>query len=64
MLKMSEIKDWEANVLEKKVQELKLELFNINMQKTTSGIEKPHRIKEIKKDIARLLTVKSAKVSK
>ncbi len=64
MLKMSEIKDWEANVLDKKVQELKVELFNINMQKTTSGIEKPHRIKEIKKDIARLLTVKSAKVSK
>lgn len=64
MLKMSEIKDWEANVLEKKSQELKRELFNINMQKTTSGIEKPHRIKEIKKDIARLLTVKSAKVSK
>lgn len=63
MLKMSEIKDWEASVLEKKVQELKLELFNIKMQKTTSGIEKPHRIKEIKKNIARLLTVKSAKVS-
>ncbi|MCK5882473.1 MAG: 50S ribosomal protein L29 [Bacteriovoracaceae bacterium] len=64
MLKMSEIKDWEGNVLDKKVTELRVELFNINMQKTTSGIEKPHRIKEIKKDIARLLTVKSAKVGR
>jgi ribosomal protein L29 len=30
------------------------------MEKATSGIEKPHGLKVLKKNIARLLTVKSA----
>lgn len=64
MLKMNEIAGWENSAIDKKVEELKVELFNIRMQKTTSGIEKPHVIKQIKKDIARLLTAKNAKSEK
>jgi len=44
--------------LDGKVSDIRRELFNIRMQKTTSGVEKPHRLREAKKDIARLLTVK------
>lgn len=64
MLKMNEVASWENKAIDKKVEELRVELFNMNMQKSTSGIEKPHLIKEIKKDIARLLTAKNAKSEK
>lgn len=61
MLKISEIKDWDSKLIDNKVSELRVELFNMRMQKATSGFEKPHKLKEVKKDIARLLTVKSSK---
>ncbi len=64
MLKMSEIKEWDSAALDKKVDELRTELFNIKMQKTTAGIEKPHMIKDLKKNVARLLTVKNARSEK
>ena len=59
MLKMSEITNWDRQLIESKVSELRGDLFNYRMQKSTSGIEKPHRIREAKRDIARLLTVLS-----
>lgn len=61
MLKMEEIKTWDAKAIDAKVSELRKSLFDYRMQKTVSGLEKPHVIKEAKKNIARLLTVKSAK---
>lgn len=64
MLKMTEIKDWDKKVITSKVSELRAELFSFRMQKATSGLEKPHRIKEIKKDVARLLTALNAKGEK
>ena len=64
MLKMNEIKDWEDKIIDGKVSDIRRELFNIRMQKTTSGVEKPHRLREAKKDIARLLTVKKTRQNK
>lgn len=61
MLKMSEIKDLDKKSLMTKVSELRRELFELGFNKTTSGLEKPHRLKELKKDIARLLTAYNAK---
>lgn len=61
MLKMNEVKDLDAKVLDQKVQECRKELRAITLQKVTSGIEKPHRIKVLKKNVARLLTAKNAK---
>ena len=60
MLKMSEIKDWEGKTIDSKVTELRREIFEMRMQKTTSGVEKPHKFKDIKRDIARLLTAKNS----
>ena len=64
MLKMNEIKDWDKGTITKKIEGLRAELFNYRMQKAASGLEKPHRIKEAKKDIARLMTVLNAKGEK
>jgi large subunit ribosomal protein L29 len=56
-----DIKKLDDKALERKVAELRLDVFQMKMQKTTSGIEKPHLIKEAKKNIARLLTVKTSR---
>lgn len=36
--------------------ELRLELFNLRLQQATARLEKPHRIRELRKDIARSQT--------
>lgn len=61
MLKMNEVNGLDAKVLDQKVVECRKELTAIKVQKVTSGVEKPHRIKVLKRDIARLLTAKNAK---
>ncbi len=61
MLKSSEISNLSAKEINEKVATLKLELFNTKFNKHTTGVEKQHKLKEIKKDIARLLTVKNSK---
>jgi large subunit ribosomal protein L29 len=60
MLKTSEISKLSAKELNEKVSSLKGELFTNKFTKFTTGSEKPHVVKQIKKDIARLLTVKNA----
>ena len=64
MLKMDEIKKLDEKVIKSKIQELRVDLFNYRMQKTTSGIEKPHLIREAKKNIARLLTENQTRQNK
>lgn len=64
MLKFSEVSSWEKDLVKAKVKELRAELFSIRMQKGVSSVEKPHIIKEFKKDIARLLTVLNTKGEK
>lgn len=56
-MKMSEIKDLSKLELEKKFRELGEELFSLQVRKQTGQVEKPHMIKEIKKDRARLATL-------
>ena len=64
MLKMNEIENWDSKLIGDKIDSLRRELFDFNMQKATSRLEKPHMIRVLKKDIARLLTVKNLKSEK
>ncbi len=43
--------------LENKLRELERQLMELNFQKKTAKVEKPHLFKQIKKDIARILTI-------
>jgi large subunit ribosomal protein L29 len=43
--------------IEKKIEELKEELFNLKFQAALGNLEKPSRMREIKKNIARMKTV-------
>jgi ribosomal protein L29 len=61
MLKSSEILKLSDKELTEKVANLKVELFNKKFNKFTTGSDKPHLVKELKKDIARLLTQKNAR---
>jgi len=60
-MKFADVKALDEKQLDSKVSELRRELFELRMQKSTAGVEKPHRFREIKKDIARLLTAKGNK---
>ena len=61
-MKHSELKTMTIEELTKKEQDLRRELFNLRFQKTTGEIENPKRIGAVRKDIARVLTIKSKKM--
>ena len=63
MLKISEISKLEGSAINLKVSELRKELFNLRLQKNTTSVEKSHLLTNLKKDIARLLTVLNSKES-
>ncbi len=53
--------------LEAKVTELKGELFSLRFQNAINQLDNPHKIADVKKDIARVMTVlrqKEAEASK
>ena len=43
--------------LEKKLLELKEELFNLRFQHAVNQLDNPHKMTEVKKDIARVMTI-------
>lgn len=53
----SELRDKNPAELKEHVEELRKELFQLEMQKYTSQLEKPHRIRQVRREIARALTV-------
>ncbi len=55
-MKMNEIKDLTAVELTAKGRELRQELFNLRLQKATSQLEKPARLRVIRRDVARIET--------
>jgi large subunit ribosomal protein L29 len=58
---MEDIKSLDVKWIDALVGVLRKELFEMRMEKASAGIDKPHRKKVIKRDIARLLTAKNAK---
>jgi large subunit ribosomal protein L29 len=63
-MKTAELRDKSADELLKKEQDLRKELFNLRFQKATGEIENPMRIRTLRKDIARVLTVLTEKQHK
>ncbi|MBQ4000004.1 MAG: 50S ribosomal protein L29 [Oscillospiraceae bacterium] len=60
-MKPSEIRALSDKELVEKLDELKSELFNLRFQHAINQLDNPVRIKEVKRDIARTLTVIRAK---
>jgi large subunit ribosomal protein L29 len=56
-MKASEIRDMNPDEMHRKVTDLKEELFNLRFQHEIGQLENPQRIKQTKRDIARLKTI-------
>ncbi len=56
-MKAKEIREMSSEELEKKLAELKNELFNLRFQHAINQLDNPHKIADVKKDIARVMTV-------
>ena len=56
-MKASELRKNSVDELQKKLKELKAELFNLRFQNAVNQLENPMRIRIVKKDIARILTI-------
>ncbi len=56
-MKNSEIRKLTTEEINKKIDECKEELFNLRMKQATGSLEKPSRIKELRKLVARLKTI-------
>ena len=56
-MKVKALRDLSTAELEKKVVDLKEELFNLRFQMATGQLEHPMKIKEIRKDIAKAKTI-------
>ena len=56
-MKAKEIREMSSEELENKLKELKNELFNLRFQLAINQLDNPHRISDVKKDIARVMTV-------
>ncbi len=56
-MKVSEIRKLKNEEIETKVKETKKELLNLRIKNATGSLEKPSKIRELKKDVARMLTI-------
>ena len=56
-----ELRSMSADELNAKLKELKEELFNLRFQHAINQLDNPQRIVEVKKNIARVMTVLSEK---
>ena len=55
-MKAYEVRELNAEQLESKLAELKKELFNLRFQHAINQLENPLRMREVKRDIARIKT--------
>ena len=56
-MKLEMIRELPDSDLEKELLKMKNELFNLRFQHVTGQLENPNRMKDVKRDIARIKTV-------
>ena len=56
-MKASEVRDLGTEEMFRKLDDLKQELFNLRFQHETGQLENPQKMKQAKRDIARVKTV-------
>lgn len=60
-MKATELRNKNVDELNKELKDLLREQFNLRMQKGTGQLAKPHLIKEVRRNIARVKTVLNQK---
>ena len=56
-MKIDDVRGMTPDQLSEQLINLKKEQFNLRFQRATGQLEKTHRVDEVRKDIARILTV-------
>ena len=56
-MNIKEVREKPSDELKKSLEEMKVELFDLRFARATGSIENPMRIRELRKSIARVLTV-------
>ena len=56
-MKAAELREMSVEALENKLKELKAELFNLRFQHAINQLDNPHKMTDVKRDIARVMTV-------
>lgn len=56
-MKAEQFRDMSPEELQRKLDDLKEELFNLRFQMATGQLDNPMRMRQVRKDIARALTV-------
>ena len=56
-MKAKEVRDLTLDEQAQKLAELEKELFNLRIQQTAGQLEKPDRLRAVRRDIARIKTV-------
>ncbi|HOO20319.1 MAG TPA: 50S ribosomal protein L29 [Kiritimatiellia bacterium] len=56
-MKAKEVRDWTAEEQAQKLAEAEKELFNLRIQQAAGQLEKPDRLRTVRRDIARIKTV-------
>ena len=56
-MKVSEIRKLSDEQITKKISEEKIELFELRLKQSTGSLEKPSKIKELRKNIAKYKTI-------
>ena len=57
MTKMEEFRKLSTEDLMKKIKENKEELFSLRFQQATGNLEKPVRLRELRKEVAKMKTI-------
>jgi large subunit ribosomal protein L29 len=56
-MKATELRDQTEDELRDKERDLAEQLFALRLQKVTGQLEKPSRVRQVRKDLARVLTI-------
>jgi large subunit ribosomal protein L29 len=57
MTRVAELRELDADALLERLESLKEELFNLRFQLATGQLDNPMRIKTVRRDVARILTI-------
>ena len=56
-MKLEDLRTLTSPELEVKIKEAKEELFNLRFQQATGNLEKPSRLRELRKQVAKMKTI-------
>mgnify|MGYP001080581757 CR=1 FL=1 len=60
-MKIAEIKELTVKELDARKRDLQHEIFNLRVQQQAGQLEKPHRLRSLRRDAARVSTLATAK---